>query len=92
MIEISLCYRPMEAIDKIRDQNPDMVLVTVAHKLNTIRNCDKIFVLEKGRVKESGDYEVGIVLEKGRVKESGDYEVGIVLDNWEGSRRAGITR
>ena len=30
--------------------------VCVSHKLNTIENCDKIFVMENGRVVESGTH------------------------------------
>ena len=31
--------------------------ITVAHRLSTIKNCDKILVMDKGQVVEEGDYE-----------------------------------
>ena len=30
--------------------------VTIAHRMSTIENCDKIFVLEEGKVKEEGGF------------------------------------
>ena len=31
--------------------------ITVAHRLSTIKNCDKILVMDKGQVVEEGDYD-----------------------------------
>ena len=31
--------------------------VIIAHRMSTIENCDKIFVLEQGTVKEEGGFE-----------------------------------
>jgi len=31
--------------------------ITIAHRLSTIENCDKIFVLESGKLIEEGGFE-----------------------------------
>ena len=31
--------------------------ISIAHRLNTIKNCDQIFVLENGRLAEQGTHE-----------------------------------
>ena len=41
------------AIEKIRGDHSSL---TIAHRISTIKNCDKIFVIEKGIVKEEGSY------------------------------------
>lgn len=56
--------------------------IIIAHRLSTIENCDKIFVLEHGRVIEEGGFT--------DLKNSGGYfsnlasgKVAIVADNIE---------
>ena len=44
----------MNAIEKI-SQNKTIILI--AHRLSTLRNCDKIFLMEKGEIKKEGTFE-----------------------------------
>ena len=37
-------------------QNEGMTIIIIAHRLSTVTDCDKIFVIEKGRVIQSGKY------------------------------------
>ena len=43
-----------KAIDKLTSNKTTIV---IAHRLSTILNSDNIYVLEKGRVVDSGDHE-----------------------------------
>jgi HlyD family secretion protein len=43
-----------EALDALRGQ---VTTVTIAHRLATIRPCDRIFVLDEGRVVAQGGYD-----------------------------------
>ena len=44
----------LEAIEKLHGQ---MTIVTIAHRLSTVRNTDRIYVLESGRIVEDGNWE-----------------------------------
>ena len=41
----------MDAIDDIHE---DITILTVAHRLSTLKNCDLIFELENGTIKRQG--------------------------------------
>lgn len=46
------------ALDKtINDFSKDMTVIFIAHRLSTIKNCDNIYVMEKGRIIESGNHK-----------------------------------
>ena len=54
-----------EALDKLMKGRTSLV---IAHRLATVRNADKIFVLEKGQIVESGNHDELSQLENGTYK------------------------
>ena len=44
----------MEAVHNL---GHDMTIILIAHRLGTVRHCDRIFVLEGGKVSAAGTYE-----------------------------------
>lgn len=44
----------MEAIDTLQGTR---TIILIAHRLSTLRNCETIFLLEKGRMIDSGSYD-----------------------------------
>ena len=44
-------------MNNIYDMNQDITIIMVAHRLSTVRSCDKIFVLEKGELVSQGSYD-----------------------------------
>lgn len=54
-----------EALEKLMKGRTSIV---IAHRLSTVRNADKIIVVDKGAVKESGKHEELIAMENGIYK------------------------
>lgn len=44
----------IKALDQLRREH---TLIVVAHRLTTLRNCDRLYKLESGRIVDSGSYE-----------------------------------
>ena len=44
-------------IDSLKRISLNKTLIIIAHRLNTVRYCDKIFFLEKGTLKDEGTFD-----------------------------------
>jgi HlyB family type I secretion system ABC transporter len=44
-------------IDNIRERFQDRTVIMIAHRLSTVKACDKIFVLDKGTIIETGNHD-----------------------------------
>ena len=44
----------MEAVQNI---GKDITIIIIAHRLSTVRECDKIYLLENGQIKSQGRFE-----------------------------------
>ena len=60
-----------EALDMLMKGRTSLV---IAHRLATVRNADKIFVLDKGQIVESGNHEELSALENGTYKKLCDLQ------------------
>lgn len=55
-----------KAIERTIEENScDITTIIIAHRLSTIMRCNKIFVMDKGQIIESGNHEV-LIKQKGR--------------------------
>lgn len=46
-----------DLVKSIRDLSRDKTVIAIAHRLETVRNADRIFVMEKGRLVQVGDHQ-----------------------------------
>ena len=44
-------------MDAVHNSKNNITKILVAHRLSTVRNCDKIYLFEKGKVKNQGTFE-----------------------------------
>ena len=52
-------------IDAVDNLGSSMTIILIAHRLSTVKKCDKIFLLEKGELKGQGTYEELIHVNEG---------------------------
>ena len=44
-------------MDAVHNSKNDITKILVAHRLSTVKNCDKIYLFEKGKIKNQGTFE-----------------------------------
>ena len=47
-------FAVMEAVNKL---SKNITIILIAHRLNTVKNCDKIFKFEKGQLVGQGTFD-----------------------------------
>jgi len=70
------------ALDDMTAQNSSGCTIIIAHRLTTVKNCDRIIVMDKGCIKEQGSHEdlMKIPIEKGH---DGEMLRGWYHDLWD---------
>ena len=48
-------------MDAINNLNKNVTIVIIAHRLNTVKNCDMIFKFEKGELVSKGTYQKSLL-------------------------------
>ena len=44
-------------MDAVHNIGKEITIILIAHRLSTVRNCDTIFLLHKGEIKDQGTFE-----------------------------------
>ena len=44
-------------MDAVNNLSNDITIILIAHRLNTVKNCDIIFKLDKGKLINQGTFE-----------------------------------
>lgn len=66
--------------DTIYHKLKNKTMLIISHRLNTIKNCDKIIVLDKGKVVEEGTHEE-LILKRAKYYELWNFQQGIKEEN-----------
>lgn len=64
------------SIDNLLKQSKSITTIIVAHRLRTVRNADRIAVINEGRIVELGSHESLMSLENGYYKGMIDKSIG----------------
>ena len=46
-----------EVMEKVKDLGKDMTIIMIAHRINTVKDCDNIFLIQKGELKQKGTFQ-----------------------------------
>jgi ABC-type multidrug transport system fused ATPase/permease subunit len=46
-----------EVMDSVNNLNKNVTIIIIAHRLSTVRKCDKIYILKKGKLINEGTFE-----------------------------------
>ena len=46
-----------KVMDSLYNLSNDITIILIAHRLSTVKRCNKIFILEKGQIKNEGTFE-----------------------------------
>ena len=44
-------------MDAVNNLSKSITIIIIAHRLSTLKKCDKIFLLEKGEIKDQGTFD-----------------------------------
>merc|ERR1712139_90356 len=71
-----------EALDQMIDEQSNGCTLIIAHRLSTLRTCDRIIVMDKGTIKETGSHAelMAIEVDKGA---NGNMKTGWYRDLYE---------
>ncbi len=51
-------------MDAVNNLNKSITIILIAHRLSTVKKCDKIFILENGKIKNQGTFKKLIKIDK----------------------------
>ena len=72
-----------EAIDAISTSSSNRTTIMIAHRLNTVKNCDLIIALKDGNILEQGNHLELLSLEGGYYKRLWELQAKGLLDKKE---------
>ena len=44
-------------MDAVHNLSSKITVILIAHRLNTVKKCDQIFLMEKGKIIANGNYD-----------------------------------